>query len=67
MNAEILCIGTELVLGDILNTNAQYLSKQLALKGINVFYQSCVGDNPQRIIKALSIAINRSLALMIMV
>ena len=60
MNAEILCIGTELVLGDILNTNAQYLSKQLALKGINVFYQSCVGDNPERIIKALSIAVTRS-------
>lgn len=60
MNAEILCIGTELVLGDILNTNAQYLSKQLALKGINVFYQSSVGDNPERIIKALSIAVSRS-------
>lgn len=60
MNAEILCIGTELVLGDILNTNAQYLSKQLALKGINVFYQSSVGDNPERIIKALSIAVTRS-------
>ncbi len=60
MNAEILCIGTELVLGDILNTNAQYLSQQLALKGINVFYQSSIGDNPERIIKALSIAVTRS-------
>lgn len=60
MNAEILCIGTELILGDIVNTNAQYLSKQLAAKGINVFYQSTVGDNPERIIKALSIAITRS-------
>lgn len=60
MNAEILCIGTELILGDIVNTNAQYLSKQLAGKGINVFYQSAVGDNPERIIKALSIAITRS-------
>lgn len=60
MNAEILCIGTELVLGDIVNTNAQYLSQQLALKGINVFYQSSVGDNPERIIKALSIAVTRS-------
>ena len=36
MNAEILCIGTELVLGDILNTNAQYLSQQLAQKGITI-------------------------------
>lgn len=60
MNAEILSIGTELVLGDIVNTNAQYLSKQLALKGINVFYQSNIGDNPERIIKALSIAVTRS-------
>lgn len=60
MNAEILSIGTELVLGDIVNTNAQYLSKQLALKGINVFYQSNIGDNPERIIRALSIAMARS-------
>lgn len=49
MNAEILCIGTELVLGDIVNTNAQYLSKQLAAKGINVFFQSSVGDNSERL------------------
>ena len=61
MNAEILSIGTELVLGDIVNTNAQYLSKQLALKGINVFYQSNIGDNPERIIRALSIAMARSI------
>ncbi len=60
MNAEILCVGTELVLGDILNTNAQYLSKKLAEKGINVYYQSSVGDNPERIIKALSTAVSRS-------
>lgn len=60
MNAEILCIGTELVLGDIVNTNAQYLSKQLAAKGINVFFQSSVGDNSERIVKALSIAVTRS-------
>ena len=60
MNAEILCVGTELVLGDILNTNAQYLSKKLANKGINVYYQSCVGDNPERIVKALTTAVSRS-------
>ena len=60
MNAEILCIGTELVLGDILNTNAQYLSKQLALKGINVFYQTCVGDNVGRIKDVFSISLSRS-------
>ncbi|MBQ5590233.1 MAG: competence/damage-inducible protein A, partial [Clostridia bacterium] len=60
MNAEILCIGTELVLGDILNTNAQYLSQQLAQKGIDVFYQSSIGDNPERIIKSLSVSVTRS-------
>ena len=60
MNAEILCIGTELLLGDIVNTNAQYLSQKLAQKGINVFYQSSIGDNPDRIVKSLSVAISRS-------
>ena len=60
MNAEILCIGTELLLGDIVNTNAQYLSRKLAQKGINVFYQSSIGDNPDRIVKSLSAAISRS-------
>ena len=38
MKAEIMAVGTELLLGDILNTNAQYLSKQLALLGIEVYY-----------------------------
>lgn len=60
MNAEILCIGTELMLGDIVNTNAQYLSQQLTSKGIDVHYQSSVGDNAEQIIKALSVAVTRS-------
>lgn len=60
MNAEIICIGTELLLGDIVNTNAQYLSRKLAQKGINVFYQSSIGDNRARIVKSLSAAITRS-------
>ena len=60
MNAEILCIGTELLLGNIVNTNAAYLSEQLARLGINVYHHSVVGDNPQRLHDALDIAVNRA-------
>lgn len=52
MKAEILSIGTELLLGDIINTNAQYLSKRLADLGILVYHQTVVGDNEERIINA---------------
>ena len=45
MNAEILCIGSELLHGDIVNTNAQYISKNLAEIAIDVHYQTVVGDN----------------------
>ncbi|MCA6595784.1 MAG: competence/damage-inducible protein A [Pseudanabaena sp. M046S1SP1A06QC] len=58
--AEILCIGTELLLGEILNSNAQYLAQQLALLGVPHFYQTVVGDNPVRIHQALEIAASRS-------
>lgn len=54
MNAEIIAVGTELLLGDIVNTNAQYLSKQLAVCGINVFRQTVVGDNTERLTAAFS-------------
>ena len=57
--AEILCIGTELLLGDIINTNAAFLSKKLAELGISVYHQSVVGDNPERLKKALSDAAGR--------
>ncbi len=60
MNAEILCVGTELLLGDILNSNAQYLSRELAALGINVFYQTVVGDNPARLKEAYRIAFDRA-------
>ena len=46
---EILSIGTELLLGNILNTNAQWISEQLSCLGLNHFRQSTVGDNSQRI------------------
>lgn len=51
--AEILCVGTELLLGDIVNTNAAYLSRKLAELGISVYHQTVVGDNPDRLKMAL--------------
>lgn len=60
MNAEILCIGTELLLGNIVNTNAAWLSQQLARLGINVYHHTVVGDNAQRLEEALQIAFDRS-------
>lgn len=60
MSAEIICVGTELLLGDILNSNAQYLAQQLAGLGIPHYYQTVVGDNPKRIEQVLEIAGKRS-------
>ncbi|NEQ34927.1 MAG: competence/damage-inducible protein A [Okeania sp. SIO3I5] len=60
MIAEIICVGTELLLGDILNSNAQFLAKQLANLGIAHYYQTVVGDNPDRIKQVLAIATQRS-------
>ena len=60
MIAEIICVGTELLLGDILNSNAQFLAKQLANLGIAHYYQTVVGDNPERIKQVLAIATQRS-------
>ncbi|MCI8360741.1 MAG: competence/damage-inducible protein A [Clostridiales bacterium] len=60
MNGEIICVGTELLLGDIVNTNAQYLSRELAAMGISVFGQSTVGDNAARLKKVLGMAVARS-------
>ncbi|GAB6168544.1 competence/damage-inducible protein A [Clostridium carnis] len=52
MKAEIISIGTEILLGDIVNTNAQFLSQELALLGIDVYHQQVVGDNEERILEA---------------
>ncbi len=60
MNAEILCVGTELLHGDIVNTNAQYISKKLAEIAIDVHYQSVVGDNPTRIKECFGVAFSRA-------
>lgn len=56
-NAEILCVGTELLLGDIVNTNAAFLSSALAELGIDVYRHTAVGDNPKRLKKALECAL----------
>ncbi|WP_293349569.1 MULTISPECIES: competence/damage-inducible protein A [unclassified Microcoleus] len=60
MVAEIICVGTELLLGDILNSNSQFLAKELASLGIPHYYQTVVGDNPDRIKQVIEIAIGRS-------
>jgi nicotinamide-nucleotide amidase len=59
MSAEIICVGTEMLLGDILNSNAQYLAQQLAQLGIPHYYQTVVGDNPERLKEVIEIAASR--------
>lgn len=59
-NAEILCVGTEILIGDIVNTNAAYISGRLASLGINQYHQGVVGDNPERLKKFLKDALDRA-------
>ncbi|MEA5620658.1 competence/damage-inducible protein A [Cronbergia sp. UHCC 0137] len=59
MSAEIICVGTELLLGDILNSNAQFIAQQLAQLGIPHYYQTVVGDNPERLKQVIEIAASR--------
>ncbi|MCI3919498.1 competence/damage-inducible protein A [Paenibacillus sp. TRM 82003] len=60
MKAEIIAVGTELLLGQILNTNAQYLAEACAGIGIDVYFQTVVGDNVERIRSSLEIASGRA-------
>ena len=60
MTAEIICVGTELLLGNIVNTNAAYLAQQLAKLGMSCYYQTVVGDNRERLLEALDAAAKRS-------
>lgn len=60
MKVEILCVGTELLLGDIINTNSAFLAKELATLGANVFHQSVVGDNPKRLKEYLKFALQNN-------
>ena len=57
---EILSVGTELLLGNIVNTDAQMLSQGLSALGLNVYYHTVVGDNPQRVRRAVDIARQRA-------
>ena len=60
MKAEIIAVGTELLLGQIVNTNARYLSQGLAGLGIDVYFQTVVGDNAGRLREAIRIARSRA-------
>ncbi len=60
MNAEIIAVGSELLLGQIVNTNARFLSQQLAELGIDVYFHTVVGDNSNRLKSAIDIAEQRS-------
>ena len=57
---EIIAIGTEILMGDIINTNAAYIAKELVSLGINTYHQQVVGDNPARVLDAFSLAFGRA-------
>ena len=65
MAAEIICVGSEILLGDIVNSNSQFLAKELANLGIPHFFQSVVGDNIARIHSLLDLAIARQSKILI--
>ena len=65
MNCEVLAIGTELLLGQVVDTNSSWIGEQLALTGIDCLYQAKVGDNPARIRTALQEAVDRSDAVIV--
>ncbi len=60
MKAEIFSVGTEILLGEILDTNAKYIATELANIGIDVFYKTSVGDNEKRLLDAIDIAYKRA-------
>lgn len=60
MNVEVVAIGTELLLGQIVDTNSSWIGQELAAAGLNTHFQTKVGDNPSRIREALRVALERS-------
>ncbi len=60
MVVELISVGTEILLGNIVNTNAAYLSQQCALLGLSLYYQTSVGDNEKRLEETLKTALGRS-------
>lgn len=65
MTVEIICVGTELLLGSVVNTNAAYLAEQCAGLGLSCYYQSVVGDNKERLAELIKTAAGRSDILLI--
>ncbi len=60
MNAEIISVGTELLMGQIVNTDAQYIASRLGEVGVDCFFQQVVGDNEKRLLEAICLAEGRS-------
>lgn len=60
MKAELIAVGTEILTGQIVNTNAQFLSEKMAELGIDVYFQTAVGDNEERLLSVIDIAAKRS-------
>ncbi len=60
VNVELVSIGSELLLGQIVDTNSAWISQRLAENGVNVYYKSCVGDNMNRMTEVLNIALDRA-------
>ncbi len=60
MTVELICVGTELLLGNIVNTNAAFIAEKCAMLGLSMYYQSVVGDNPERLKELLEMAKKRS-------
>lgn len=60
MTVELICVGTEILLGSIVNTNAAYLSEKCAALGFSCYFQTVVGDNAERLAQVLETALGRS-------
>ena len=60
MTVELISVGTEILLGNIVNTNAAYLAEKIALLGLSCYHQSAVGDNEERLEDAIRLALSRS-------
>lgn len=65
MRAEVLAVGTELLLGQVVDTNSAHIGEQLARSGIDCHFQTKVGDNLERIVQALRLALSRSEAVIV--
>ena len=60
MVVEVISVGTELLLGNIVNTNAQYLAEKCAQLGLPLYYQTVVGDNHDRLLDAVKTGLKRA-------